>query len=397
MNADGAFVIVEDDARVVRRIFASVAADATLYSEAKRLNDEGEPSPGHKYRNRPRKPGPCWHPSTIRAVVAATTYSGIHTIKASGGTIDREVPAVVEPELREKALARLEENKRYSGGKPRRRYLLRGLVTCAYCATACTGDLSVSSMGYRYHYYSCRKKRSTQYDARHAKRGYSCPKVKASWLEELVWSDVRSFLKNPGEVLERVREQLSGDQEGEDLQERHAALTDRLAAKQDEKARYLRLFAKGHVDEDELEVFITDLKNQTENLKLLISSVEGDLAQKDENRLVAANTGAWLVSLRSNLVAVEEDTEDAFESRRELTKLLVEKIVMARDQEGRPKVEITYRFGPPVGNDSADGSQNSDEFKKAHARGGAGELMRGHPQMSTYEIAVEREPAGEPA
>lgn len=39
----------------------------------------------------------------------------------------------------------------------------------------------------------------------------------------------------------------------------------------------------------------------------------------------------------------------------------------------------------------------SDEFKKAHARGGAGELMRGHPQMSTYEVAVEREPAGEPA
>ncbi len=40
---------------------------------------------------------------------------------------------------------------------------------------------------------------------------------------------------------------------------------------------------------------------------------------------------------------------------------------------------------------------HSDEFKKAHARGGTGELMRGHPQMSTYEVAVEREPAGGPA
>ncbi len=35
----------------------------------------------------------------------------------------------------------------------------------------------------------------------------------------------------------------------------------------------------------------------------------------------------------------------------------------------------------------------SEEFKKAHARGGAGELMRGHPRMSTYEVAVEREPS----
>ena len=33
----------------------------------------------------------------------------------------------------------------------------------------------------------------------------------------------------------------------------------------------------------------------------------------------------------------------------------------------------------------------SDEFKKAHGRGG-GDLLRGHPQMGTYEVAVEREP-----
>lgn len=34
----------------------------------------------------------------------------------------------------------------------------------------------------------------------------------------------------------------------------------------------------------------------------------------------------------------------------------------------------------------------SDEFKKAHGGGGSGDLLRGHPQMGAYEIAVEREP-----
>jgi heme oxygenase (staphylobilin-producing) len=34
---------------------------------------------------------------------------------------------------------------------------------------------------------------------------------------------------------------------------------------------------------------------------------------------------------------------------------------------------------------------HSDAFKKAHGRGGGGDLLRGHPQMSTYEVAVERE------
>ncbi|MDX6379941.1 MAG: hypothetical protein QOI57_965 [Rubrobacteraceae bacterium] len=42
--------------------------------------------------------------------------------------------------------------------------------------------------------------------------------------------------------------------------------------------------------------------------------------------------------------------------------------------------------------DAFDAWVGSEEFKKAHGRGGGGELLRGHPQMSTYEIAVEREP-----
>ena len=42
----GAFVVVEEQARIVREIIASIAAGGTLYSEAKRLNDEGVSSPG---------------------------------------------------------------------------------------------------------------------------------------------------------------------------------------------------------------------------------------------------------------------------------------------------------------------------------------------------------------
>lgn len=35
---------------------------------------------------------------------------------------------------------------------------------------------------------------------------------------------------------------------------------------------------------------------------------------------------------------------------------------------------------------------HSEEFSKAHGRGGAGELLTGHPTMNTYEVAVERGP-----
>lgn len=47
--------------------------------------------------------------------------------------------------------------------------------------------------------------------------------------------------------------------------------------------------------------------------------------------------------------------------------------------------------------DAFDSWVGSDAFKRAHGRSGGEDLLRGHPQMSTYEVAVEREsePPGE--
>jgi hypothetical protein len=50
--------------------------------------------------------------------------------------------------------------------------------------------------------------------------------------------------------------------------------------------------------------------------------------------------------LRERVEEVEADTPEAFLKRRELVKLLVEQITTSRDEDGRPRVEIVYRFGP---------------------------------------------------
>ncbi len=52
----------------------------------------------------------------------------------------------------------------------------------------------------------------------------------------LVWADVRRFLKNPGEVLERVRKQIGGAEElGGELEARREDLAKRLASRQTER------------------------------------------------------------------------------------------------------------------------------------------------------------------
>jgi len=41
---------------------------------------------------------------------------------------------------------------------------------------------------------------------------------------------------------------------------------------------------------------------------------------------------------------------------------------------------------------SFDAWVGSEEFSRTHGRGGAGGLLRGHPKMRSYEVAVERGP-----
>jgi site-specific DNA recombinase len=166
-----------------------------------------------------------------------------------------------------------------------RKYLLSGLVRCGMCDLACSGR-TTTSQGKNYSYYGCMSNRRERGPARkvhlHRARNVSAP-----WLEDLVWADVKRFVTNPGEVLERVRDQLGGEGDAEVLAARLKSLGGRLAAKQSEKDRYIRLYAQGHLSEAELETYLADLKNQISNLRLLIEATEADLSQKRERAELA--------------------------------------------------------------------------------------------------------------
>ncbi len=108
--------IVEGEAAVVRQIIANIAEGSTLYSESKRLNDEGIPSPGYRFRrDERRRDAGSWTSSTVGGIVHQTAYSGVHRVRVEGRggreeIIERPVPAIVEPGVRERAEAQLAKN-----------------------------------------------------------------------------------------------------------------------------------------------------------------------------------------------------------------------------------------------------------------------------------------------
>jgi site-specific DNA recombinase len=364
IDKQGNFVIVPGEAEIVRGIIANMAEGATLYAEAQRLNDEGIPSPGRRYRAKPRKHGVSWIHSTLARIVRQSAYSGVHRVRivrdGQEEIIERPVPAIVEPPLQQKAIARLAENKQYSGGNRVRNYVLRGLIVCDRCGVNYVG-FPAKTGHYRYHKYVC-----TRWKKRYERRAMEldCPRVSGNWLERIVWADVKRFLSDPGEVLERVRAQLESEHDHADLEERRASLRKMLAAVEEEKARLIRSYAKGTLSEAELEITLPDVRNRIENLRLLIESVESDLAAREQDRLAAQNTKAWLRKLADNLEEVEGDTPAAFERRRELVRLLVQRITVGRDENGHTRAEITYRFAPPGEGVIGFRVSNSEEFEE---------------------------------
>jgi site-specific DNA recombinase len=327
-----------------RLIFQMLAS----FAESERASiHEGVPSPGRRFKRRARQYGAGWSPATVADIVHQSAYSGLHRAKAGKEVIERAVPAIVEPSLQRAAELALEENRHRASAqhKGARRYLLSGLVRCGTCGRPCCGrPVTKEKGGKRYFYYICT---ATRPEFAAKSTPHSTPRISAPWLEDLVWSDVKRFVTDPGEVLERVREQLKDDDgDSEDLDARLKALEKRLAAKQGEKDRYVRLYAQEHISEGELETHLADLKNQIGNLRLLIEATEADLSQRRERVQVADTTVAWLNLLRERAEEIEEDTPEAFVKCQQLVRLLVERVTLNREGKDTT-VMITYRFGPP--------------------------------------------------
>jgi hypothetical protein len=115
---------------------------------------------------------------------------------------------------------------------------------------------------------------------------------------------------------------------------------------------------------------LAGLKNQTENLRLLLPSVEADLSQRREHAQLADTTEAWLRSLRERVEEVEGDSPEAFRARRRLVKLLVQSISAGkRPDDGRTEIQVTYRFGPPPTSEVSADQSSVGPFKNGRPSG----------------------------
>jgi site-specific DNA recombinase len=280
------------EGQIAREIFERMARggrEGTTVAVARWLNAVPVPTTA-RYRNgrTVARQAREWTPARINQMIRRTTYSGRDVFQSSQGHIERDVPALVSPELQARAIATLENNltlpSRYS-----RVNILRGVLRCGLCGNLYGGWLNPRGKRGVMPSYRCNAQASKQ----SAGGGPRCrgKVLHAEALERDVLAFVRELYLNPGPMLAKAQAALrerSGQAAG--LEARREAITRRLVELDAVRERVLSLYTRGKITDAEADRTLDETGAQAGTLRAELDTIRARmaLAEAAETRLTDA-------------------------------------------------------------------------------------------------------------
>jgi site-specific DNA recombinase len=352
----------EAEADVVRDVYRRVALGATLITETRRLEALGVPSILRWPGGRPDVLRHRWWPPHLHRMLVNPVYKGEYTLNSRNGPVPMPVPALVTPELWERAQLAMTRNRDLSKAVGARDYLLRGLVRCRtegatgpVCGRTYVGAPGSARRrdGSQRLYYHCSGSRAhSQAPDRPRCPGRSVP---MALLEERVWEDVRAFARDPRPALAAARAVLDARRPEDGAADAERERLGRvLAAKAAERERAQILFTKGLASIDDTERAIHRIDAEDMACRALLGSLDADAAALDATRAQLDRTALLVASL---LPLVEAGDAGDRAARRRVIETLVREVAVvttshprtSRRQKRDPKhvhVVVRYRHAP---------------------------------------------------
>jgi site-specific DNA recombinase len=341
-------------AEVVRRIFGWCAEQQwscqRIADELNRLHIPCRGGEGEGCGTERRRCAAVWRPSHVRNLIVSRTYMGQHVYgKRSGNDarppVLRAVPPLVSESQWQTAQRVLRAHRGGVHPTPLP-YLLRGLIQCGICGLTYSGVRVRSSKPD--HYYRCNGRQFA-----HALYGRGEPKcagknLSGRLVDGLVWVEIEGFLRQPKQIVARLRERLTLSdaeqrQREQELEEKKAQQRQKSA----ERERMLGLFRRGRIDEATLDRHLDTIDAEAADLQAAIGVAERALCV--EERTAQLQTAETL--LGSLCEQLNEPLSPTLQ--RQIVEALVEKIEVRTVQRwGVPQsvLTITYRFTPPQAN-----------------------------------------------
>ena len=320
-------------------------------SIAVQLTDEGIPTQTGKL---------LWRQSYIHYVLANATYTGTwvygktRVISTDYGTKEYDQPrdtwieVPVPPLVDEKTWERAQKLKKQRSRRAKRNtkvlYLLQHLLKCGEC-------------GHNFHAKSTwrttnvRNGKKYRYDLPTPRRYYMCngtlslrlrcrerPHIRAERLEKPIWSEVKRVIQNPDLIVAGI--DTLDSQKGGGLEEEIAQAERDLRSIQMEEDRAIRLFVSGKITESQLDHQRRFITERLESARAKLDDYRAQEASGAEKRRLMEAVLAWAREVGQGL---DELTP---EQRREILQMIVEQIVIDRDNN----VDITLAI--PIDEDS---------------------------------------------
>lgn len=184
------------EAAIVSEIFNRVASGEKLLPIGRNLNQRGVPTKGTIVSKNPadRK---LWHTLTIRRMIRNPAYTG--NTHFGDTLLPHVTPATISEDVFNAANAQLNKPK-IRTGQPKHEYLLRNHAFCAICGRPLVGHC----LNKKYLYYQCSSARPYENSKQICRARY----IRASNLEDVVWSKTREVLSNPSIVLAEIQQQI---------------------------------------------------------------------------------------------------------------------------------------------------------------------------------------------
>jgi site-specific DNA recombinase len=292
-----------------------------------------------------------WRAGRVRGLITNKTYMGIHEFgkrtRSGRAPIQRPFPAIVTEKEWTKAQANLKAHMLFSVRGAKNQYLLRGLIKCGLCGLTYVGVVGNRPRAKvtRESYYRC--------NGMHSPSVYLTPErkcqgkaIRGDELEAQVWSDIETFLRNPGPVLQQLHSRLEADAKGSDKTRQQITRLDGLLAKKaEERNRVVGLFRRGRLDDKALDQQMDEIGKEETALELQLEELRGKVTSSESIAANLSSAEALLGKLRKRL-----DGPVSWEIKRQLVEILVAGIrVDTTESWGVKQSEITvnYRFAQP--------------------------------------------------
>jgi site-specific DNA recombinase len=353
-EAPAAYVVLEDEARVVQRIYEMYTVEGLSIGEiTRRINAEGIPT---------RKASARWERSTVWAVLRNSAYRGVAcfgktrvssrarvirpqrrrgvvTPSMTAGHerprdewIEIPVPALVSEESFARAQELLQENKIRSRRRTIEPSIVQGMVSCQKCGYAFSRTSTYTSAR-KIHYYKC-----IGSDSWRKLGGPVCDNgrlVRQDLLDQIVWTEVIRLLEDPTLIQQELDRRLAAARSSDPAKKREQSLQRELAHVGKGIERLLSAYQEALMSIEELRARMPALRQREQALRAELQA----LADQANDRAAFLRLAETLMAFLARLHGAA-DTLSIIERQR-IVRLVVKDVLIGDDT-------ITIRHSIPV-------------------------------------------------